>query len=300
MKKEHLFLKSKQDGLDLYVTIFMPEDKPKGIVQFAHGMIEHQVYYYDFMEFLTKKGYITIINDHRGHGKSVKSEKDLGYFYDDSAEFVVEDLHQVTMYAKERFKDLPVYLFGHSMGSLISLAYIKKYDKDIDKLIICGLPSMRTAYQLEARLTKLYSLLRGDRHRSKTLNDMVLPKTKEEWFTINKEYLKEMHNDKYTNYYFTVNGFLNLANLMKNVYSKDGWKLNHKKLDMLFLAGGDDRIIISESRWLKSIDFFKKLGYKNIDYKIYPTYKHVIFKDNPEKIYKDMLNFIENTTIVVL
>ena len=300
MKKEHLFLKSKQDDLDLYVTIFMPEDKPKGIVQFAHGMIEHQVYYYDFMEFLTKKGYITIINDHRGHGKSVKSEEDLGYFYDTTGEHIVEDLHQITTYAKERFKYLPIYLFGHSMGSLASLAYIKKYDKDIDKLIICGLPSIRHSYKIGGIFARIYTFFRGKKYRSKLLNNLVLPKSRENWLTNNKDYLTAVYKDKYTNYIFTNDGILNIVNLMKTVYSKQDWKLNHKSLEILFIAGQDDAIIMNEKQWLKSIDIFKDLGYNNTNYKLYKDAKHAVFKDKPEEIYEDVLKYIEKSTLVVL
>ena len=49
MKKESFYLKSNCDGLNIYVTSFIPNGKPKGIIQFVHGMIEHQIYYYELM-----------------------------------------------------------------------------------------------------------------------------------------------------------------------------------------------------------------------------------------------------------
>ena len=42
--------------------------------------------------YLANQGYVTIINDHRGHGKSIKEKEDLGFFYDNSSEYIVEDL----------------------------------------------------------------------------------------------------------------------------------------------------------------------------------------------------------------
>ena len=45
------------------VTTFIPKGNIKGIIQFAHGMVEHQVYYYDIMEYFCDKGYLCIIND---------------------------------------------------------------------------------------------------------------------------------------------------------------------------------------------------------------------------------------------
>ena len=73
MREENLIINSESDNLQISVTIFIPETELKGIVQISHGMAEHKERYYDFMRFLTNNGYVTIINDHRGHGKSVKS-----------------------------------------------------------------------------------------------------------------------------------------------------------------------------------------------------------------------------------
>ena len=117
MNKKMFTVKSECDGLELDVTVFEPENEIKGIFQISHGMAEHKERYYKFMEYLEQNGYVTVINDHRGHGKSVKSNDDLGYFYDNSAEYIVEDLHQITKLMKEQYSNKPLVLFGHSMGS---------------------------------------------------------------------------------------------------------------------------------------------------------------------------------------
>ena len=72
MKKEFFKIKSNCDELELDVALFIP-DKIFGLVQLSHGMVEHKEYYYDFMEYLAKNGYACIINDHRGHGRSIKN-----------------------------------------------------------------------------------------------------------------------------------------------------------------------------------------------------------------------------------
>ena len=82
--KKTVYLTSKQDGLKLHVLLMEPEQSPKGIVQICHGMAEHKERYEPFMQMLCNNGYISVIHDHRGHGKSVKNAADLGYFYDDS------------------------------------------------------------------------------------------------------------------------------------------------------------------------------------------------------------------------
>ena len=101
--KKTVYLTSKQDGLKLHVLLMEPEQSPKGIVQICHGMAEHKERYEPFMQMLCNNGYISVIHDHRGHGKSVKDAVDLGYFYDDSGKAIIEDAHQVTTWMKERY-----------------------------------------------------------------------------------------------------------------------------------------------------------------------------------------------------
>ena len=78
--KKTVYLTSRQDGLKLHVLLMEPEQSPQGIVQICHGMAEHKERYESFMQMLCNNGYISVIHDHRGHGKSVKDEADLGYF----------------------------------------------------------------------------------------------------------------------------------------------------------------------------------------------------------------------------
>ena len=171
MKK--LEINSLFDGLTLSILILKSKGKIKGIVQIAHGMAEHKERYIPFMKFLNDNGYIAVIHDHRGHGKSIKSTSDYGYFYDDTGKAIVEDLHQITLYIKEKFPNLPIYLLGHSMGSMVARKYIKKYDRDISKLIVCGAPSRNDDVGIALKLTKVLLKIKGDKHRSKLLNNLT-------------------------------------------------------------------------------------------------------------------------------
>ena len=78
MKYESSF-KSEADGLEISVMALIPDKKPyRAVVQLVHGMSEHKERYIPFMQYLAKLGYVVVIHDHRGHGKSVKHQDDLG------------------------------------------------------------------------------------------------------------------------------------------------------------------------------------------------------------------------------
>ena len=294
MKKESFYIPSKCDDLRLFTTVFIPNKKPIGIIQFTHGMMEHQTYYYDLMEHFTEKNYVCIIHDHRGHGKSVYKDEDLGYFYEEKANYIVEDTHQITEYIKEKYPNIPLSLFGHSMGSLVVRKYLKKYDSEIDHLIVCGSPSKNVIAPLGLLLTKIYKIVMGERYRSKLLEHLALtPKKVDEWLTINYNYAREYEQDPHCSFTFTVNGFINLVQLMIDVYSKKDWNIQHSDLPILFVAGSDDIITKGEKNWKSSMKFLNGIGYTNIENILFSGCKHAVFMDDEKKFFQEVLQFIK-------
>ena len=83
-------------------------------------MCEHKERYFHMCEYFAKHGYVSIIHDNRGHGESIKSADDLGYFYENGFHGMINDVHQMSLLIKERYPNLPFFLFGFSMGSLKS------------------------------------------------------------------------------------------------------------------------------------------------------------------------------------
>ena len=304
MKKEYLIINSNCDNLPISMTIFTPEDQIKGIFQIAHGMAEHKERYYEFMEYLANEGYIVVINDHRGHGKSVLNKQDLGYFYEENANFIVEDLHQITLYLKELYPNKQITLFGHSMGSMIVRKYIKKYDDDINKLIVCGSPSRNCFVNIAILVAYIVEKYRGERYRSHLLQKLSVgklnrkvkdnKKSNHAWLSTNRKIVQKFDNDQLCGFIFTVNGFKNLFNLMKDIYSNKEWKLNNENLPVFFIAGSEDPVIISKRKWNDSQKFLRKIGYKNISGKLYNNLRHEILNEkNNTQVYTDIVNFIK-------
>lgn len=299
MERKYI-VKSNMDELLISALEYIPNEI-KGIVVIAHGMCEYKERYRDFALYLKKNHYLCVTFDERGHGQSVRDVEDLGYFYDNTSNYIVEDLHQIISLVKEKYKDVPIYLFGHSMGSLVVRKYIKKYDNEIDKLIVCGSPSKNSFINVAILLTKVVTLFKGDHHRDKLLQNISIGvydrRFKEEirnaWLNSNIEKVKEYNNDSKCGYIFTNNGFINLFKLLKDVYSKKNWKLLNKKLPILFIAGSADPVIVNEKEWMKSLNFLKKIGYSNIQYKLYKNDRHELLNEvNNKEVYEDILRFL--------
>lgn len=301
---KELVIKSEFDGLDLSVLIMKPKGKAKGIVQISHGMAEYKERYIPFMEFLNTNGYIIVIHDHRGHGKSVKSNADYGYFYDASGRAIVEDLHQVTIFIKNKYPKLPIYLFSHSMGSMVARKYIKKYDKDINKLILCGAPSYNPDTKLAINFTKFLIKINGDRKVSKLLDKLTfdnynkkfkLENIPNAWLCSNKDVVNSYNEDEKCGFIFTLNGFLNLFILMQDIYNEEYYLVRNPNMPILFIAGGQDPVIISKRDWEESQIFLKNVGYDSVKGILYKNMRHELLNEIDKQIvYEDILKFIES------
>ena len=101
----------------LHIAVWEPSGERKAIMQISHGMIEYIKRYSHFADYLNQAGILVIGNDHKGHGLTAEKDEDLGYFGEEKSAAVIEDLHEVTRYAKEQYgADVPYFLFGHSIG----------------------------------------------------------------------------------------------------------------------------------------------------------------------------------------
>ena len=292
---------SEKDCLQLEVAILEPKEKPKGIVQISHGMSEHKERYYEFMKYLYENGYICVIHDHRGHGASVKNKRDLGYFYTEDINYIIDDLYQITKYIKNKYPDLKINLFAHSMGTLVARGYLKKYDDKINKMILSGPPTENSMALLGLMIAKFLNIFYKKNVPNKLLNNLTFGNyskdvnKKNEWICLNEDIVEAYNKDELCGYIFTTNGFINLYKLMINAFKKNNWNMKNKNLPIYIIAGRNDKVIQNEEKFTKLSKFITERGYKNVQSKLYNDMKHEILNEKNNKIvYKDILDFIEN------
>ena len=106
---------------ELHTAICTPEGPPCGVIQIVHGLAEHIGRYSDFMLFLAENGYVSVGNDHLGHGLSAKDSTELGFFAEHNGwNCVVQDTQTLRNMMQARYPDIPYFVFGHSMGGLLA------------------------------------------------------------------------------------------------------------------------------------------------------------------------------------
>ena len=301
MKRQEITIQSHFDNLTLHGLLIEPNETPLGVVQIQHGMCEYKERYEEFMCFLAENGYAAVCYDQRGHGDSVKTTEDWGWFGDREAKAFIDDAVQMTEDIKQRYPDLPITLIGHSMGSMIVRCYIQEHDDLIDKLIVSGSPSKNPFAGLGIGLAKLVRLFKGDRYRSKLLaylstgkGDKLFPgEAQGAWLSKNYECTESFYKNPKGGYKFTCNGFENLFKLMKRTYTKSGYKVKNPNLPIKFLSGEKDAVLMGEGKFGQTIDFMYRVGYTNVTGKLYKGLRHEILNEiGREEVYEDVLAFL--------
>lgn len=122
------------NGVTFYIRGWEPNNKrPKALVALIHGLGEHTGRYLHVGKTLTDAGYALVGFDLRGHGRSSGAR---GHF--PSLEIVVQDIRQFFKYLVQRYTDIPHFLYGHSLGGLLSLAYALQYHNGLKGVIVTG------------------------------------------------------------------------------------------------------------------------------------------------------------------
>ena len=128
-----------QDGTAFFVQGWKPDDKPKGLVALIHGLGEHSGRYAHVGKAMTDAGYTLVGFDLRGHGKSGGAR---GHYL--SLNTVMRDIEEFLVFLAQRYPQLPCFLYGHSLGGLLVLAFATASKADL-KGVIAASPGLRSA-----------------------------------------------------------------------------------------------------------------------------------------------------------
>lgn len=123
-----------KNGIQFYIRGWEPTSKrPKAVLALIHGLGEHTGRYVHVGKTMTDAGYALVGFDLRGHGKSGGAR---GHFPTLTA--VIQDMRQFFKYLVQRYPDIPHFLYGHSLGGLLSLSYALQYNTGLNGVMVTG------------------------------------------------------------------------------------------------------------------------------------------------------------------
>ncbi len=290
---------------NIYARSWQPQDPSKinAIFQIAHGMAEHGERYEDFAKFLCENGYAVFVNDHIGHGKSVVTDEDLGYFGErDGWLSFINDAKQLTDIAKAEYPDKPVILFGHSMGSFIARSYTEKFGADLAGAIFCGTSGTNPAVGIAIKLADLIAKIKGSRYHSEFINKLAFgafnkkitnPRTPYDWLSKDEKQVDKYMTDKYCGFLFTAVGYRDMSTVLNSVSVKS-WYTNVPFILPIMLISGQMDPVGNYGKGIQQVyQDLKSTGHKNVTMKLYKNDRHEILNElDKETIYNDIVDWV--------
>lgn len=289
---------------DIHACSYKPEGEIVAAVQIAHGMAEHLERYENFANVLCQNGFAVYINDHLGHGQSVSSKDELGYFGEKEGwKNFVEDCHELTKIAKAENPDVPLFFFGHSMGSFVARAYSLKYANEIKGAVYCGTAGPNPASGVGASLASLIAKVKGTHHRSTlidkiafgTYNNKTEKRTSFDWLSRDNDQVDKYIADEYCGFLFTAYGYRDTMELLGFVSSESWFSKLSKELPVLIISGDMDPV----GEYGKGIDkvynALVQKGKENVQKILYPGARHEILNESQcvDKVCSDVINWIK-------
>ena len=305
MKKEEFRFRSTNDKVDIRAVRYEPEGEVKAILQIAHGMVEFIDRYENFANYLCDRGFLVVGNDHIGHGGSVNSEDDWGYFGEDGNRHVLDDMHELTKIIKKEYPDKPYFLLGHSMGSFYARQYLGEYGDELKAAIIMG-TGFEPALKIRGGMLvcKVIALFKGWRYRSEFVNNMAFGaynkkfepvRTRADWLSKDEKLVDWYVNEPRCSFMFTLNGYYNMFAGILRLHDKKLLNNVPKDLPILFVSGEDDPVGTFGKEVENAAQSLKNCGVKNIEVKLYPNDRHEILNEtDKETVYEDLYKWLSD------
>ena len=289
------------DNIHILVgKVYIPTGEIKGLFHIIHGMTEHIERYDRFMSALAQEGYLAFGYDNLGHGKTARNDSELGFIaHTDRWKYLINDAFAFENAVKKLYPDLPIIIFGHSMGSFIARLCVSNYPQMYHKAIFCGTAGKNPLSPFGLLLTSILKALKGEKYISDLILNMAFGAynkkfdgdTNYEWLTKDRSIIEKYSADKFCTFKFTVSAMHDLIKLISESNKLNAFDLIPKDLP-IFLISGDTDPVGNYGKGVKWV--YDKLVSLNIPVKmkLYKDCRHEILNDSCyQETLIDILNF---------
>lgn len=305
MKKYTEKIASTDSKNNLNVIIWETEKEPIGVLQIVHGMAEYIDRYDNFAKYMTEHGFNVIGHDHLGHGHSVSDERDYGFFAEENGDkIIIEDMHSVTQYAREKWEDLPNFILGHSMGSFCLRQYLTKYSNDVFGAIIMGTGWIPSAAAL---LGKTIATNTCKSKGSHTVNPLLIKLTLEpynkpfapartncDWLSRDEKQVDLYVNDKLCGFDFTAGAYKDFFTILEKIAKNRRLIGMRKSLPILITSGSVDPVG-GKKACEKLNAQYKRCGINDVTLKLWENDRHEILNElDKSDVYRYIYNWLKS------
>ncbi len=275
MKHETGFLNEMGDRRVFY-QYWLPQSDPRAVLLLVHGLAEHSGRYGNLINHFVPLGYGIYGFDLPGHGKSHGKRVYVKRFHE-----YTETLAAYLKKVRDHHPHAPLFLVGHSMGSLISTVFLTERQTDFAGAVLSG-PGVVKVPENISKATifagRIFSVL--------------LPKIGLIALDVNNVSRDRSVVDAYVKDPLVNKGKTTArlaAEILRNMQTIPD-KASDIKLPILLLQGGDDRLVDPSGAQM----LFEQVNASDKTLNVYDGLYHEIFNEPERKqVLGDMETWLE-------
>ena len=283
---------------------WVPEGRPRGVVQIVHGVAEHVGRYDSAARFLASRGYVVCGEDHLGHGLTAGGK--FGYFGPrNGRDLVARDVRRLRQLEGEKFPNLPYVILGHSMGSFLTRTYLIRWPGTVDAAVLSGTGQEPAAAVAAGKaLSGSLCRLKGPDHVSKLVNELSLGsynkafkpnRTSSDWLSRDEGAVDAFLADPLCAFTPTVSMFRDMMAGLQFIANRANLAKMNKSTPIYLLSGGQDPVGSMGAGVRKVEGMLRSAGCRDVTVKLYPGGRHEMFNEiNRQEVFNDLIAWIES------
>jgi alpha-beta hydrolase superfamily lysophospholipase len=289
------------DGQSLLARRWLPEGRPRAVVQIAHGLSEHSARYARLAAALNAAGYAAYANDHRGHGPKA-APADLGHFADQGGwGKVVDDLWTMNRLIASEQPGVPIIFLGHSLGSFLGQGFVAEHSDALAGAVYSGSsgkpPAIATLGRLIARLERLRL---GKHGKSQLIGQMWFgaynkpfepARTAFDWLSRDLKEVDAYVADPYCGFPFTNQLAIDVLDALPGLLAPERLARIRKDMPIYVFSGERDPVGANVTGL---IDALKSAGLTRLTTRIYPDARHETLNEtNRDEVTRDLIAWLD-------
>ncbi len=298
------FTYSASDGQPVFVRKWSPAAAPKAVLVVVHGMAEHSARYGRLAEVLTQSGLTVIAPDLRGHGKTAEAGR-LGWIAErDGFARICADLRGIIDAVRADEQGAPLFILGHSMGSLIAELLIASDSSGLAGCVLSGViaPPPPPLLMVGKILAACGAFLKGGSAASPLLHAMSFSannrdfepaRTECDWLSRDTAEVDAYIADPLCGFVCSFDFYRDLFSGLSLYLRRSPFAQVDKNLPVYIFAGADDPVGGAKGFVPVLADMLRRAGLRDIETRLYPGARHETLNEiNRGEVVEDLRNWL--------
>jgi len=269
-------LPSTSDGQTPVVHRWNAEAPERGAIILAHGMGEHSLRYASLAAALTAAGFVVYANDHRGHGKTVQNDSQLGDYGPEGWRGLIDDELRLIRQVRAEHAG-PLLIMGHSMGSMIVQHLLTEASELLDGAALSGTTAVDV---MAAAVAANAGDDDADGDLFATFNAAFEPiRTESDWLSRDPEQVDLYVDDPLCGFSVLDASLESLMEAGVAYSTEEATGQIRKDLPIFLLAGDADPVSLGGALVKIVAERYRTAGISDVTLELYPGARHEVFNE---------------------